>query len=371
MDLGQGGTGKRARGSCLLGALLVYCCWAVMPPLPGDDGLAVAGWRPPPGGWRSTAAQAEDENGFPPGPPVEEYGPEDIDEAHREISERLLGTADWLDSFFVDERIEEEETRARLRLSLSALVREGEDVDVDPRIDLRLTLPNTRDRLRLLVFGDPDDGAGAAGARRGVGRDAPFERRTSDRLTTALQYFITATDERNISARAGLRFRSLSPVFFVGPRYRETIELDSWTLRLTQSARWFSDDGWDVPTVIDFERELFDDRFFFRATPYGTWFEDEDGYFYGLNFNLFQPFSPRRAVEYEWNNAFQTRPSNRLEETLVRVRYRQVVWRDWLVVEVAPELSFPRDRDFEPTPGILLGFDVIFGNFPWEGFGDG
>jgi hypothetical protein len=277
----------------------------------------------------------------------------------------LLGTAEWMDSFFVDERVIEEENRTRLMIGLAAAIRADDGVEFDEELDLRLTLPNTEDRLRLLIFGSANDEPGIARTGRG-GVDEEVDRRRGDRLSTALQYFFRSDDRRSISLRGGLRFNDLPPVVFVGPRYRETIELDSWTFRFTESIRWFSDDGWESRTTLDFERELPWDELFFRATPYGSWFEDENGFFYGTNFSLFQPFSERRAMEYQWLTEFQTRPSNRLEETTLRLRYRQRLWRDWLVVEVAPELAFPRDEDFGPTPGIVLGFDVIFGNFWWD-----
>jgi hypothetical protein len=35
--------------------------------------------------------------------------------------------------------------------------------------------------------------------------------------------------------------------------------------------------------------------------------------------------------------------------------------RKWLFFEIVPQLSFPRERDFEAVPGILLRIEGIFG----------
>ena len=372
MDLGQGRTGRKAPGRLIVGALLLYGCWAAVPPPGGGDGSAVAGWWPLGGGTRPSMRLAQDhpddENGFPPGPPVQEYGPEDIEAAHRGVSEGLLGTAEWIDSFFVDERVIEEENRTRFRVGVSGAFRTNGDTEFDSDFDLRLRLPQTEDKLRVLILGSSDDDEPRETRTRPRGTE--FTRRTGSGLAGALQYFFSATERRSISVTSGLRISRFEPQVFAGPRYRETIDLDSWTFRFTQALRWYSDDGWESRTILDFERPLWGDLFL-RITPDGTWSEDEDGYFYGLNFSVFQPLSERRAVEYQWNNDFETRPDNHLELTALRVRYRQRIWRDWLIVEVAPELRFPHDEDYEPVPGIVLGFDVIFGNFAVDRDGPG
>jgi hypothetical protein len=50
-----------------------------------------------------------------------------------------------------------------------------------------------------------------------------------------------------------------------------------------------------------------------------------------------------------------------MEETNIRLKYRQRIWRDWLFAELAPQLSFPRDNDFKRTPGILFRIEIFFG----------
>jgi len=78
---------------------------------------------------------------------------------------------------------------------------------------------------------------------------------------------------------------------------------------------------------------------------------------------LMQSLSHKQALEYEWVNTFQTRPMDKLDEVLFRVRYRTRIWRDWLYFEVAPQYRFPRDRSFDHTPGILFRLEAIFGEY--------
>jgi hypothetical protein len=113
-------------------------------------------------------------------------------------------------------------------------------------------------------------------------------------------------------------------------------------------------------SVFDLERPL-PHNLFFRTSAIGAWFETRKGYFYGLNFSLRQPLDLKRALEYEWNNSFQTRPVGELVEVLFKIRYRQSFWREWFFFEVAPQYRFPRDRDFSGNAGILFRLEMFFG----------
>jgi hypothetical protein len=41
-------------------------------------------------------------------------------------------------------------------------------------------------------------------------------------------------------------------------------------------------------------------------------------------------------------------------EVVLAVRYRQRLWKDWLYAEIAPQVRYHRDRNFDNIPGILF-----------------
>lgn len=91
------------------------------------------------------------------------------------------------------------------------------------------------------------------------------------------------------------------------------------------------------------------------------WREDEDGLKYGVDFSLTHKLSKSHALIYELNNAFETHPKDRLDETNLRMRYRRQVWRKWMFIEGAPQIALRNDDEFEPTPGILFALEIILG----------
>ncbi|VAX30321.1 hypothetical protein MNBD_NITROSPIRAE02-1337 [hydrothermal vent metagenome] len=284
-----------------------------------------------------------------------------LDRYHRELSEDILGIADRLDSFFDSDRTVAEENRTRLRIKLYSLVEKGAKPAFDVRTSFRLSLPKLQKKLNLLISGEPENALNPNNTPTEDRREE-FESTDKQNLILSLQYKLKETLRRNISANVGLRFSRITPVFYAEGRYRHQVKLDAWIFRFTQSLKWLTDEGLETRTLIDLERPV-SNRFFFRTTADGSWFEHRDGFFYNLNLYVFQSLSSRRVLSYEWINDFQTRPDNRLEEILLQMRYRQKIWRNWIFYEVSPRVTFPRDEGFSSIPGIALKLEAIIGKY--------
>lgn len=319
-----------------------------------------------------TETDAAEEGGEEKGAGNEEEGTENggdaeepptfIDAAHAKVSSGVLATAAWLDSFFADPRFESETSETRIRVRFSVFAEEDETVEYESRANLRLDLPILEHRFQLLIAGDPEEEEDFQ-ALSGTKGQAPELVSTDEDFSASLRYFLVKTLKRNISLRSGVKWRSGMPTVFLEPRYRQSVPLDSWLFRFTQRVIGFTDGRTGVRTTLDLERKL-RESLFFRTSADGSWSSDEDGYFYSLGFSVYKRYSPRRVVIYGWGNSFRTEPENRLDEVVLSVRYRQRILRDWLFSEVVPQISFPHERDYEATPGIMLRLEMLFGYYP-------
>jgi hypothetical protein len=282
-----------------------------------------------------------------------------FDELHGEISERLLTTATWLDSFFADERSLLEENRSYIRAHLDVFTEERSHAIFKPAVDIRLALPQLERKAHIVVSAEPAETPAATPGSPSIPSDriGPTEERN---VTTAVHYVFRSTEQQNFIVRSGAQFTHGTPVLFIAPRYRYFLPINPWDFRFTQEVIWKTDTTWQTNTIFDLERKLPHD-FFFRTSAGGTWINTSKGYFYSLSFSLRQPLDPKRALEYVWNNSFQTRPVGELVEVFFSVRYRQNFWREWLFFEVAPQYRFPRDSRYAGTPGILFRFEMFFG----------
>ena len=277
-----------------------------------------------------------------------------IDRIHRRLSGGVGESAQNVDEFFGDENYESEATNTRLRLRFDTFFEEHEDVDFKGRFNLRLSLPRTNKRLKLIFSGTPDDSV-----EDDIGTVAGS--REEDNLDASLAYTAVDTAKQNFSLRTGI---SSGPAWWIGPRYRLYTKLGPiWGFRFTQLFRWLTDDGWEFRSTFDFERKV-SEKFFFRTTARGIYNQDDwgdDGYKYRLQAELFQYVTPNIGLRYEWINLFLTKPDNHLDEIVLKFGYRQRIWRKWLFFEIVPQASFPEERDFEFVPGIMFRVEANFG----------
>jgi hypothetical protein len=288
----------------------------------------------------------------------EEPPPNAMDKGHTGTSEQVRRLGAWVDRFFADENYEAEINKSWLRIRLDSFseLYEGTSVDARARLHLKVPALNKRLRFEILSAGEPDDLEGTGSDSTGSPPPGAAEEKTS----AAVSYIFRSLKERSIIARLGLNFDGYTPNPYAGIRYRELVPLnDDWNFRFTQRVRFYTLDGIESRTSLDLERVLEEDMLF-RTSLNGTWLQEDPNYFYNLGFALFRPLDEKSAVEYQLINDFRTDP-HRLDRITVRLRHRQKIWRDWLTFEVAPQVSFPDERGFEPVPGILFRLDATFG----------
>jgi len=277
-----------------------------------------------------------------------------VDVAHSAISRGVNAAALWVDSFFDDERVVAEEAYTRIKLSVSEFREQGENFKFGNNVGLNVNLPRTERTLKFFVFRDNEDDELD---ERGVGSSPATEKQDT---AAGFQYFLKSTGKINLSWRVGVKLGGDREIF-TGPRYRKLFALDPWLGRFTQQVLWGGDRGWQSRTRFDFERLTHSKKYFFRSTLEGTWREEDPGYKYDIVFQLTHKFSRRQAIIYEQVNTVKTRPNHALDESIVRTRLRRRIWRKWLFAEVAPQVAFRNEDDFDTTPGVLFKLEVILG----------
>lgn len=281
-----------------------------------------------------------------------------LDAAHAKASAGVRGLGGWIDRFFAEEDYEAELNESQLRLRFDSFAEEYEGYDGAAQARLYLKLPGLKERARVEIQSAYEDLIPGGSDADSVSPSSS-EADNGD-FAAALAYFFRNDEFRSISARAGVTFDGYNPDPYLGLRYRQLVPLnDDWNFRFIERFRYYSEDRFESYTSFELERALAEDRLF-RTNLGGTWLEETEDFSYNVNFSLFDPIDEKSAIEYQLHNALRTRP-HRLDEVTLRVRYRRQVWREWLIVEIAPQVAYPDIRDFEPVPGILFRIEAIFG----------
>lgn len=282
------------------------------------------------------------------GAPAEEYAADRVQES---ISESINGAAQWIDSFFDNDRYIAEDASTKLRLRQSLFLEYGESAENQTRVNLSIRVPHTQKRLRLFVGSEDDTNKTP---------DTLFNRvdNSDDTSAAGVQFFAKSTARQNLSLTAGIKLDSQE--VFVGPRYRYTVERGDWLGRFTQRLRWYTSMGWEATTRFDFDH-LLSPRLFFRQTIDGRWREEDPGYQYEIRPTLIQKLHSGKAIEYQWNNLFKTSPNHSLDSSTLLLRYRRNFLRPWLFYEIDPQVAMRNDEDFDPKLGITFQVEIVFG----------
>jgi len=277
-----------------------------------------------------------------------------VDTGHKEASETLVNAAKWLDSFFDDPRFLQEENKTRARVKFDFGYSENDDFDFSSSFSLDLKVPRLSKKINLFISVEEDEDFEIDSNPIS---DAPrHEDSDQDRFTAGLQYFFSSTDNFNISSTFGFSI----DYAYAGVRLRYLSDFGSWQGRFANRVRYYTDDGWENKTSYDLERH-FSAMWLFRATATGFWYENEDGYSHSFHLRLYQILSEERALMYEIGHYYETDPDYTLVDQQFRIRYRQKFYRDWLTIEVAPQITFPKDYDRDANFGIVFRLEAEFG----------
>jgi len=282
-----------------------------------------------------------------------------FDLLHGELSQQLVDSAAWMDSFFAEPNYVKEQNHSYFKVRYDIFKEERASITFNPAFDMHLALPELERKTHLVFSAEPAQPANNVNApvQTADERFGQSEQRT---LTTAIHYFFRDTEQESFFVRTGMQFSKFSPVIVMEPRYRVLFPYTNWNIRFTQDVLWRSDTSWQTNTQFDLER-LLPRSLFFRTSLNGVWAAQVKGYVYSLGFSLQQPLAPTYALGYEWINSYQTRPEGELTEIDFRVRYRHSFLREWLFYELSPQIRFPRTLNFKILPGILFRLEIFFG----------
>jgi hypothetical protein len=279
-----------------------------------------------------------------------------LDRTHQTLAGSLDAFAQSFDSFFGDPR-SDEESRARtfLRLSFDTRYREDDGVDVKPSAHADIRLPRFSERVRLIVEGRSE----TAQAARTPDEGALLEPRVTDgnRVDIGLRYTFVERSRTNLSLSGGLRLDAPTDPF-VRARYRYLQPLGERSLaRVTQNLFWQDDEGFGESTRIDLESRLAPDSLL-RWSTSGLFSESSDGWEWRTEGDFFRRLSRRTALNFGVSAEGVTRPSAVVDSYRTHLRFRRNFLRDWLFYEIEPELRWPREEDYDLTPGIILRLEA-------------
>ena len=164
-------------------------------------------------------------------------------------------------------------------------------------------------------------------------------------------------------AAAGLRIRSpVDPFVRVSYRWQRG-STDRLLFRLRETGFWEASEQFGLTSRVDLERYV-GDEWLARWTLSGTFSEKSDGVRGYTALTAFRGLPNRRGVGFQVFTEGSADADVPIEEYGLRMAWRQSMVRDWLVVEVRPSVTWPKDQPEQPRKpswGLGIGFEMFFG----------
>lgn len=281
-----------------------------------------------------------------------------VDRAHEKLSSQILTLSNSIDGFFADSKHENLENRSKLKISLNTHFREGRGPYAIPEINYRLLLPRTERRLQVFIEQEDDSEEDETSQSKVASKKNQNSDDDND-LTAGLRYMVKKSGI-NFSTDTGI-IVNVPAVVFARFTAKKKVLFKEWVLKINEQVKWVNDKGFTSDLDLDFDKKL--SRKHILRFVNNTFWNDQD---YIIRFengpSLFHKINKKMAISYHAHAISINKPHYSVENYILQVTYRQLIYNRWLFMELSPFLNFPRTSNFHRTPGFVIGFDAIVGH---------
>ncbi len=289
-----------------------------------------------------------------------------LDWMQRQVYKSVCGSARWFDRMFGDDRIYEERDRPYGRLQVGVVYDERDGLDPGVRLRAKLPLPQLENRLSAFLGRTGEDEVVRDTDAFDELRSA-FESRTEQEWLVGLGYTPQRNSRRRFDIDLGMKLNfPLDP--FVKARYRiNTFLSDRRLARFRQTVFYQIEEGFGATSRVDLE-QILGDRFLLRLRNSGTFSQFSQGVEWESGLTLFHNLGAGRAMAYQLGISGDSDAPVTVHKYGVRIVYRQNIAREWLFLDLRPEVNWRRDQPGEPRVPVYalgFGFELHFGEKPY------
>ena len=329
--------------------------------------LAAALWTPLVAFGEEMAALPEmvgppPETAGPPKPPADKEDTANMLDTPRDyLSGKLVGLVGGVDRFFGDDRHYQETNDSTFLLNVDRVVGYNPQQQSMLSFMANLHLPIAERKLHLLVETNPDKNAVVDPTQILQQPQQPNQPAAQQQsFGAALRFMQQEAEHWHLSADGGLKFQGLGTTPFARARGSwEGSPLDQWHAKLAETTFWFNTIGDGETTQLDIEPTV-SESVLFRATSVANWLKNTQNFDLRQDFSVFDTLDERTAVMYQASAIGVSQPVTEVVDYVILVQYRYRLHRKWMFLDVSPQLHFPREREFRPSPQLALRLEIMF-----------
>lgn len=261
-----------------------------------------------------------------------------------------------MDEFFSNKTAVYESTGSYIRLTGDTVFTEGGEIGYISDAKARIALPNTQEKLRLVVESDP------AESRDDIDRpleDNPLDAAEERSYFAGLETLLGEFEYWRFRPGIGLKLSSGLDYFWRIRASRLFILGETWQAKLTDTLYWFNSSGYRNDSTLEFRRKI-DDRLLFRARTFASRTEYNDDWDLSQVFSLSQSLSANRGLVYQFGIYGVSEPNVHATDYLLQIRYRKRLHSDYLFLELIPRVLYPQEFDFESQYSFTIRLEMVF-----------
>jgi hypothetical protein len=288
-----------------------------------------------------------------------------LDNTHSLLSDNIIGLANRMDSFFGDQRADDELNRSGLRLSYGQKIMTKNKSDEDVVVRFNLRLPKLEEKFKIDF-------------KRSRKKDKIVDDKLKEIIAEAKAAGRPLSEKEIAEEKVRLqtleyepwRFRtdvgvtaSIPPRAFVRARLRKNWQLLKFIPRFVEELGYFTDEGLIERTNLDVDRTIKKGRVLLRFENGKEWIISDKRLVTAHGPVLLYNTTDNDAYAYSAKvfSEFYERGPYYLSNYQLAINYRRNLRGHWLYGDVIPAIDFPKFESFSSVYSVTLRIEALFG----------
>ncbi len=289
-----------------------------------------------------------------------------VDDTHTRVSDSFSAFIVQIDDFVGSGESDSNLNTSWARVRLDTIKPGAEKAKLAARVKLRIVLPQSQQRFRLLVSTEDDE---VSASNSDAAQREQIAREDNNDVALALRFIRTAQKQFSLNYDVGARYRDDKAQLFgrLNVAYRKDA-IFGFTNEFSNALTYFSASGYENRFRLESRRLFFDsESLYFRNSIDFSWRKGSKGAGIGETIGIYADLGKRKALAIEGITGYVTALNEGLTDNYlgaeVRLRYRHNIWRPWFYYEIWPSVSWSSSNDYERAYGGLIRLEVTLGQF--------
>jgi len=281
-----------------------------------------------------------------------------VDEERDYLSSKFVTLTRNLDSFFADDRNYQESNNSLVQLDLVRVAGYGGERKFVLSGRAKLDLPSTQKRFHLLLETNPDKNVTGEAVQA---QTTPVKQVVAPESYSAAVRYEKAKELAQpwfVSSDLGVKFQGIHANPFARARGSYAVPINEWRLKAAETVFWFNTIGAGETTQLDVERIL-SELLLFRATSNATWLKEKHNFDLRQDLTVYQTLNERNAIFYQASAIGVSNPQTQVTEYVMLMQYRYRLHKQWVFLEVSPQVHFPRTDHFKSNPALSIRLEML------------